>query len=95
MRLTKNYNSKNHLIVIARLDRGVRRALYNIQVLYRNRLYAGLTFGEGILSPYLSHGSTMRFRLSGSEVIEHAAGGQYSSSLSWEPGQARKGAALP
>ncbi len=55
-----------HILVtnVARSNRGVRRVL-----IHRKRRYAGVTTGDGVISPPPSQIQTMRSRPSGSEVL--------------------------
>jgi len=65
-----------HVTNPARSNRGVRRAL-----IHRKRRYAGVTAGDGVISPPLNQTQTMRPRPSGSEVRWRTTGGLFFNVL--------------
>ncbi len=77
------------LVQFARSNRGVRRAL-----IHRNRRYAGVTTGDGVITPWMSQILTMRFRPSGSKVTWESTGGSRSLVFAMEIGSGPEGNSL-
>ncbi len=71
---------------VAGSNRGVRRAL-----IHRNRRYAGVTAGDGVIIPFMSQDPTVRPRPLGSEVLLETTGGLFTFSFASENGPGPEG----